>query len=180
MVEIGAPLHLCKTILMFYIELKRIFSLQGTLGSSWVNALHGLMQGCPLSMMLIAGPMAIWYQHVQLTGAEVAIFVDDRNVWTTGVDAEVTLKFAFDAGDEIDLKLGLDRMLASFNLLETILTYVTGSMQCSRNLERLPSTSKLSGFSTILNVCLTRKFRTMPTESSECVFIGYGMYAEAN
>lgn len=55
----GASLNICRLVVGFYMLLKNSFSIQQIFSSSWCSSKAKLMQECPLSMALIALPMAI-------------------------------------------------------------------------------------------------------------------------
>ena len=76
----------------------------------WEHTTHGLMQGCPFSMMLIAAVMTVWVQEIRLyvaDGLRIRVFVDDRTLWAVGATAHRRIWTAVECGDCIDQRFGL-------------------------------------------------------------------------
>eukprot|EP00969_Alexandrium_andersonii_P165916 7332092-Alexandrium_andersonii.AAC.1 len=76
---LGAPGNVCRLAMNIFCELARIFTYKGVYDREWIVATHGLLQGCPLFMILIAGPLAAWEGRVALTGSAATTLVDDRH-----------------------------------------------------------------------------------------------------
>ena len=57
---LGAPRALCRLLVRFYARCRRVFTCNKVTSQHWVMVLHGLLQGCPFSMLLIGTVMACW------------------------------------------------------------------------------------------------------------------------
>ena len=60
--ELGMPDCLCTLVLNFYRRCERIFMLRGETCEIWKQVRHGIIQGCPFSMLLIGAIMTCWSQ----------------------------------------------------------------------------------------------------------------------
>ena len=110
--RMGLPMCVARVLHTFYARLRRVFALQGTISENWTHAATGLVQGCPLSPLLLAGPMCVWALFVQQRcDAVIGIFVDDRTMWSTATAATAAkqLHQAHLAGLEVDREFGFQQ-----------------------------------------------------------------------
>ena len=73
----------------FYQDHRRVFSVDGMMGTAWHGVHRGVAQGCPLSPVLTAAVMAIWSSVVETESANQVSsmsFVDDRLLWCGKVE----------------------------------------------------------------------------------------------
>ena len=59
-----------------YVKMKRHFRCNGSVGEPFTPT-NGIMQGCPLSVILINIVISVWMREVDSKGAETTSFVDD-------------------------------------------------------------------------------------------------------
>ena len=88
--HLGCPGQLCELVDSFYRDHRRVFSVDGMMGSEWHAVRRGVAQGCPLSPVLTAAVMAIWSSVVEAgpaTQVSSMSFVDDRLLWCGDVGA---------------------------------------------------------------------------------------------
>ena len=88
MQTLGLPLHIVDFVMRFYDRLNCWFvdPSCSNVGSTPVSRINGLLQGCPLSMALIAATMSlcVWFVDEAASGVQLGIFVDDRLLWAAG------------------------------------------------------------------------------------------------
>lgn len=51
--RLGLPIGICEVVKYMYNHTRRIVSMSGTYAADWVRPRRGLMQGCPLSPLLL-------------------------------------------------------------------------------------------------------------------------------
>ena len=80
----------------------------GYYAASPIRPTTGLLQGCPMSPMLLNTVMQAWLLHVKRRAdVNIAIFLDDRTCWSTGRRAVAGLTEASKACHEADAVFGL-------------------------------------------------------------------------
>ena len=115
---LGLPPQLCALLEHFYRHQVRFIAWQGYYAASPIRPTTGLLQGCPMSPMLLNTVMQAWLLHVKRRAdVNIAIFLDDRTCWSTGRRAVAGLTEASKACHEADAVFGLQahpEKLASF------------------------------------------------------------------
>ena len=61
--ELGMAPAVCRALGAMYRQLRRSFKIAGCLGLWW-RATNGILQGCPLSVILVNVPMGIWKEEI--------------------------------------------------------------------------------------------------------------------
>ena len=67
---------------------------------------HGILQGCPWSMVLLAGIMTLFMHYVEGEApmSKWGLYVDDRLVWAEGARAGEEVTKAIEAAKYFDMK----------------------------------------------------------------------------
>ena len=105
----GMSRVLIKVLREVYATLERHFKLPGGIGEPMIPT-NGILQGCPLSIILLNIIMSVWARRTVSIPKVVAapLYADDKFPWTKCREAllkviSATLKFAKDTGQEINL-----------------------------------------------------------------------------
>ena len=86
---------------------RKVFRLDGCLSQKWECGHHGLLQGCPLSPLLLAAVMSVWTTAAAKDPAvRLGVFVDDRTAWTNGANATTSLQKLLQVTEEVDALSG--------------------------------------------------------------------------
>lgn len=102
--HLGAPPQLATLVTAFYRRLQRAIQIDGVWGE-WFGSPHGLLQGCPMSPLLLGTIMQAWTTHVERhSRATLVTYLDDRTFWS---DCPLVLLRAKAASDHFDSILGL-------------------------------------------------------------------------
>ena len=80
----GAPPQVLHVLKHLYFGNERWLEKDGQVHPEPICPFRSLMQGCPASMMLLAGVMTVWYAWVRTPGLEIGVLVDDRTMWAAG------------------------------------------------------------------------------------------------
>jgi len=82
LLHLGLPPHLANAIKSFYGQLRRFVKVGSTATSTFASPM-GILQGCPLSALLLSAVMSTWVWMVRADpvakAALLAIYLDDRN-----------------------------------------------------------------------------------------------------
>lgn len=78
---LGADERLFVLFAQFYRQSRRVFSLRGYTSATWHQVRHGLVQGCPFSVVLLAYMMSGWACRLRAFGVCGAVYIDDRSWW---------------------------------------------------------------------------------------------------
>ncbi|MEC8274236.1 MAG: reverse transcriptase domain-containing protein [Pseudomonadota bacterium] len=107
----GLPEALGRYILRFYEGQNRWMQAAGATAAAPLKPEISILQGCPLSCLLLAALMATWVRAVANAAPEVqaGIYVDDRFLSTDSEEPEGPLEQAVIAGAAADLALGFLR-----------------------------------------------------------------------
>ncbi|MFM7979720.1 MAG: reverse transcriptase domain-containing protein, partial [Candidatus Fonsibacter sp.] len=85
LLSVGIALSLLCLIFVLYLQLRRVFQLDGCITSQWYCGKHGIAQGCPCSPMLLAAIMFLWSRYFERhCGLPHGVYVDDRCWWDSG------------------------------------------------------------------------------------------------
>ena len=86
--ELGMPEGVLNGLSGMYAQLRRRFRIGGHVGTAF-RASNGIIQGCPLSVMLLNILMNVWARAVRSEAPEVtpAVFADDVGAYTSSVSA---------------------------------------------------------------------------------------------
>ena len=79
--ETGLHTNILRPLKSMYQRLRRRFRVAGSVGKEF-QATNGILQGCPLSVILLNALISIWAKAVQAeaAGAEPSAYIDDTNV----------------------------------------------------------------------------------------------------
>ena len=92
---------------VFYTQAKRVFQLGECVTAAWHRGRHGVMQGCPLSPVLLAAIMCVWSAYFrEHTDLDHGIYVDDRCWWAVGRGAVQRVMQAGAVSETADLAFG--------------------------------------------------------------------------
>eukprot|EP00973_Karenia_brevis_P005462 744611-Karenia_brevis.AAC.1 len=77
----GMDLSILKALRSMYANLRRRFKVCGCIGKEFI-ASNGLLQGCPISVILINALMAVWAHAIEaeVRGSKPAVYADDKTV----------------------------------------------------------------------------------------------------
>jgi endonuclease/exonuclease/phosphatase family metal-dependent hydrolase len=118
----GAPPQLMPLIAAFYEDQQRWVEWQGCVHPSPIVPTRSLLQGCPLSPLLLAAIMTVWHQEVdrelsapggleeptgQGSSSKAKVYIDDRTLWSRGPRATEVLERALEAGAKVDKAAGM-------------------------------------------------------------------------
>mmetsp|Transcript_59466 Transcript_59466/g.193953 ORF Transcript_59466/g.193953 Transcript_59466/m.193953 type:complete len:722 (+) Transcript_59466:2334-4499(+) len=78
---LGANFSILNLVGRFYAQSRRVFRLRGHISSSWHVVRHGLVQGCPFSVVLLGFMMSVWAWAMRRIGVATSVFLDDRAWW---------------------------------------------------------------------------------------------------
>lgn len=108
LVRLGMPKEIATLLKNFYAEHEKYFEKDGAVARDAVKVINSLLQGCPMSMLLLAVQSVLWVRGVKKEVPEISIgiFVDDRSLLARGDYALADLDKATAVGDEIDADLG--------------------------------------------------------------------------
>ena len=70
--ELGLAPKVCRALGAMYRQLRRVFKLAGCLGQWW-HATNGILQGCPLSVILVNVLTGIWKEEVNFLRQQVCV-----------------------------------------------------------------------------------------------------------
>jgi len=102
--QLGLPEAIGSTVLRFYAMHEKYFERDGVVAREGLRVCNSLLQGCPMSMILLAAQSVTWVRHVKASvpTAELGVYVDDRSLFCTGAKSVTNLVAATHAGDEVD------------------------------------------------------------------------------
>eukprot|EP00973_Karenia_brevis_P067161 9339367-Karenia_brevis.AAC.1 len=74
----GIPARLMRPLRSMYGQLRRRFKILGGVGDEFVCT-NGILQGCPISVILVNALMAVWARHVEdrVPGSIAEAYADD-------------------------------------------------------------------------------------------------------
>ena len=77
----GLHVRVLKPLQKMYSRLRRRFRVAGSVGKEFL-ATNGVLQGCPLSILLLNALVSVWAHAVQaeVPGASPQVYVDDADV----------------------------------------------------------------------------------------------------
>ena len=106
---LGAPRALCGLIEHYYAGQFRWLSVRGVYCPRAVPSTCSLLQGCPASPALLNGLMAVWLRTLKRDTpmVKVALFLDDRTLWSSGSAAVASVVQAARTAKALDADLGL-------------------------------------------------------------------------
>lgn len=92
----------------FYDKIVVYFGNKHTVSPDAIHRTNGLLQGCPLSMVMLAATMAVYRRKLkkEVPLTELGIFVDDRLLWSTGAQAVATVQKAIEVTKTFDAVCG--------------------------------------------------------------------------
>lgn len=104
----GADPKLLRLINSFYTEQMRWFEVKGFVHNDPVQVACSILQGCPLSALLMACPMTVWAEHVLQAAPNIklGIYLDDRGLCSNSTDPVEDLDLAISTGSLIDDAFG--------------------------------------------------------------------------
>ncbi len=114
--HMGMDQRVCDVARRFYRDHRRWLETEGVTHPVPARAQIGLLQGGPLSVLLLCIAMNVWVKEVKrasagcIDGAEalnIGIYLDDRTFWARGPRAADTINVAARAGKELDDALKL-------------------------------------------------------------------------
>ena len=81
---LGAPIEIIRLIEQFYAHSIRLMTMEGASTKAWFAVKHGVLQGCPFSMLLLAALMRVWIalMDVKAPNCSKGVYVDDRSIWS--------------------------------------------------------------------------------------------------
>ena len=102
--KLGAPKDMSTLLRTFYDTHKKWIECEGYIANDPIRPTMNVLQGCPVSMLLMAAPIAIWTEYVQTPefDVSVAIYVNDRALWAEGDKATDELANAVHRAKEKD------------------------------------------------------------------------------
>ncbi|CAJ1436355.1 unnamed protein product, partial [Effrenium voratum] len=107
MSKLGAPVGLCEMVRNFYGHCRKVFRLEGRLSQKWEFGNNGLLQGCPLSPLLLAAVTSVWTTAAtQDPAIQVGVFMDDRTAWMKGHSATTSLQSLLQVTEQVDALVG--------------------------------------------------------------------------
>ena len=111
---LGLPPQLAALLATFHSQQERYLTYTSIVNCG-IRPSRGLLQGCPLSTLLLNAVMRFWTDAaVGGTDTDAALFVDDRSLWTSGRDA-------VQKGAEVDDFFGLLGSAVHWHLMPTSL-----------------------------------------------------------
>lgn len=109
-VHFGFPRSLAQVIKSFYDGQRRYLTYEGEFArTGGTRATRGLLQGCPLSPLLLNLVTALWCRAVARVhnGVITTVYLDDRTLWSTAPSAVEDLVASTAAGRRVDAHFGL-------------------------------------------------------------------------
>jgi ribonuclease HI len=87
---------------------QKFFERGGVVARDPVMVKNSLLQGCPMSMLLLAAQSTTWVKHVKekAQDVDIGICVDDRSLFVAGPGCVKKLEEATRVGDELDKAFG--------------------------------------------------------------------------
>jgi Reverse transcriptase (RNA-dependent DNA polymerase). len=108
--RLGLPEPFVRFVLDFYAHVVHWFEVGGACAAQGVAPLRGILQGCPVSCLLMSALMSCWVHALaEVPDLSVAVFVDDRIASTPSAHPERVLRRASLLSGRVDRALGLKR-----------------------------------------------------------------------
>ena len=87
--NMGAPTNVLEVLGRFYEAHERWLQIDGHCARTSIGGAAALLQGCPFSPLCLGAMMAFWVTQVKKanTGCTLAIYLDDRSLWSLGLPA---------------------------------------------------------------------------------------------
>ncbi|CAK0814131.1 unnamed protein product [Prorocentrum cordatum] len=106
--HMGAPEPLLHTLQSFYAQRQMHMEVDGCVASQPIRPLRGLLQGCPLSVLLLLVDMNLWIRVVEASCPHVSVkaYADDRTLWARGPLAKARVAEACEVTRRFDLGAG--------------------------------------------------------------------------
>ena len=103
--KLGLSREICEFVLQFYKRMRTWFTGSGATAHTFVKRLVRLLQGCPWSVMAVAGIMTVFCHHMHEVEPSVqwGVFIDERLAWTKGRRSVNPLTKAVEAAQEFDV-----------------------------------------------------------------------------
>ena len=76
--RLGLPHHIIGALKAMYAQLRRRFKIGGTVGEAFAST-NGILQGCPLSIVLLNILMQVWCNAAEALGAQPKCYADDAS-----------------------------------------------------------------------------------------------------
>eukprot|EP00973_Karenia_brevis_P085195 11825339-Karenia_brevis.AAC.1 len=103
----GCPERLLRPLRSMYTRLRRRFCFAGGIGEEWI-ASNGILQGCPLSVILLNALVSVWAKAVEqeVSTAQCEAYADDTQALTrtrrdVTLTAAITDEFANLSGQSL-------------------------------------------------------------------------------
>ncbi len=122
--KLDMPKAHLKTIATFFLRCKKVLTVNGHCAKEKMGARNGLLQGCPLSMLLMAAIKLMWIQAMIRAALLGMVFVDDRNTIIRGKAHGQTIekvKATLEISRLFDEAVGFDNNLDKLQLASTSL-----------------------------------------------------------